>query len=191
MLRRPKQLKLHYLQDTRLHFDAVFFNAVYSGLKRHPSLLNVICIRVLPCNFTNSTFSLTCENSPELRLLTRCAGDVHIFGTYFVVTSCTLSSTDQRCRHTGLLFQYAILFVMAASDFFFYFVSLSCTCVVFEFLCRLGNWHMCCWVSTLIHTLWIYNYYYYHPCYHLYARYLQFYTWHKPRPYATTVAAVL
>jgi len=26
-----------------------------------------------------------------------------------------------------------------------------------------------------------YYYYYYYPCYHLYAEYLQLYTWNKPR----------
>jgi hypothetical protein len=60
----PNFLKLHTLHDRRLHFDALFFVSVYSGLKCCASLLDTTGIQGFPRNFRNSSlFTATCKIS--------------------------------------------------------------------------------------------------------------------------------
>jgi hypothetical protein len=76
-------LKLHTRHDRRIYPDALYFIAVYSGLKCCPSLLDTTGVRVLPCNFRNfSLFTANCQNSPSARCVSaanRECTDVDIF----------------------------------------------------------------------------------------------------------------
>jgi hypothetical protein len=61
-------LKLHILQDRRLHLDALFFISVYAGLKCFPSRLDTTAIGLLSRNVRNSSlFTAACKNSPSAR----------------------------------------------------------------------------------------------------------------------------
>jgi hypothetical protein len=74
---------LHTPHDIRFHLDALFFISVYSGSKCYSPPLDNTGIRVLPCNFRNSSLlTVTCKTSPFASCVSaanRVCKDVHIF----------------------------------------------------------------------------------------------------------------
>jgi hypothetical protein len=75
-----KFLPLRTLHDVTVHLDALFLISVLSGVKCCPSLLDTTVIRVLPCNFRNSSYLMLLVKIIRLlgvfRLLVMCANPI-------------------------------------------------------------------------------------------------------------------